>query len=109
MKIRTILYVSMLTLLLGGCNSNKKGLMHQEHLKQMKLWYLQKCRANNVAVIEEGSVLQRDSVVGYIDSVPLQLQKEEVVATIDALQQKTMDVGPQIKLLKDQIAVQKFS
>ena len=57
--------------------------------------------------IEEGSVLTKDSIVGYIDSVPLGLQKAQVEATIGALHQKTMDVGPSVKLLRDQINVQK--
>ena len=57
--------------------------------------------------IEEGSVLKKDSIVGAIDSIPLQLQKAQVEATIGSLQQKTMDVKPQVKLLQDQILVQK--
>lgn len=52
--------------------------------------------------IEEGDLLQKGSVVGMIDSIPLQLQKAQVEATIGALRQKTMDVMPQVKLLKDQ-------
>ena len=42
-----------------------------------------------------------------IDSVPLELQKAQLEASISALHQKTMDVAPQVKLLKDQIAVLK--
>jgi len=57
--------------------------------------------------IEEGSVLKKDSIVGTIDSIPLKLQKAQVEATIGSLQQKTMDVKPQVKLLQDQIVVQK--
>ncbi|SDJ02390.1 HlyD family secretion protein [Pedobacter sp. ok626] len=52
--------------------------------------------------IEEGDLLQKGSIVGMIDSIPLQLQKAQVEATIGALRQKTMDVKPQVKLLKDQ-------
>lgn len=57
--------------------------------------------------IDEGSVLKKDSVIGVIDPTPLQLQKAQVEATIGTLQHKTMDVGPAVKMLKDQIAVQK--
>jgi HlyD family secretion protein len=57
--------------------------------------------------IEEGSVIKKDSIIGYIDSVPLGLQKAQVEATMGALHQRTMDVKPQVKLLKDQIIVQK--
>jgi len=52
--------------------------------------------------LEEGSNLRKDSVVGVIDPVPLQLQKAQVEATIGTLHKKTLDVKPQVKLLKDQ-------
>jgi HlyD family secretion protein len=57
--------------------------------------------------IDEGSILKKDSIVGVIDSIPLELQKEQVVATMNALHEKTMDVKPQVKLLQDQISVLK--
>lgn len=57
--------------------------------------------------LDEGSVLKKDSVVGAIDSVPLALQKAQVQATIHALYEKTMDVKPQVQMLKAQITVQK--
>lgn len=55
--------------------------------------------------IEEGSTLQNGQIVGVIDPVPLQLQKAQVEANIDALHQRTLDVGPQVKMLQNQIAV----
>jgi len=57
--------------------------------------------------LEEGSNLKKDSIVGMIDPVPLQLQKAQVEATIGSLHQKTMDVKPQVKLLQDQTEVLK--
>jgi len=56
--------------------------------------------------IEEGSVLSKDSVVGYIDPSVLSLQKEEVEASIESLGQQTMNAEPQISLLEKQFAVQ---
>jgi HlyD family secretion protein len=57
--------------------------------------------------LQEGSILKKDSIVGVIDSVPLELQKAQIEATIGALQQKTTDVRPQVQEMKDQIAAQK--
>jgi len=54
---------------------------------------------------EEGTYLAKDSVVGYIDSVPLALQKQQVEATIGSLHQKIMDVKPSVTFLRDQIIV----
>ncbi|HEY9660545.1 MAG TPA: hypothetical protein V6C65_18985, partial [Allocoleopsis sp.] len=56
--------------------------------------------------VEEGSVLAKDSVVGLVDPTGLNLQREEVEATKEALQSQTMDVSPQVKLLRDQLTVQ---
>lgn len=56
--------------------------------------------------VEEGNLLAKDSVVGQLDAVNMQLQKEQVEESIRALGQKTVDVSPQVKLLEDQLAVQ---
>lgn len=56
--------------------------------------------------IEEGSVLAKDSIVGYIDPSVLNLQKEEVEATIESLGQQTINAEPQVSLLEKQYAVQ---
>jgi HlyD family secretion protein len=56
--------------------------------------------------IEEGQAFPKDKVVGVIDAEQLELQKEQVEASIKALQQKTADVGPQVGLLREQIRVQ---
>ncbi len=56
--------------------------------------------------IEEGSVLAKDSIVGFIDPSVLSLQKEEVEATIESLGQQTVNVEPQVNLLEKQLLVQ---
>jgi membrane fusion protein YbhG len=56
--------------------------------------------------VSEGQTLPGDSVVGKIDPQNLILQKEQVQASIQALNEKTTDVTPQVKLLKDQLGVQ---
>lgn len=56
--------------------------------------------------IEEGMTVAKDSVVGTIDAENLELQKQQVAASIEALSQRTSDVQPQVKLLQDQLIVQ---
>lgn len=56
--------------------------------------------------IHEGDTVTASQVTGTIDAENLQLQKEQVEASISALQQKTADVTPQVKLLEDQVKVQ---
>jgi HlyD family secretion protein len=57
--------------------------------------------------VEEGITIPKDSIIGTIDAENLSLQKEQVQASIEALQERTTDVTPQIKLLQDQLAVQR--
>ena len=56
--------------------------------------------------IEEGDHIPANKIVGVIDSENIQLQKEQVKASIGALGEKTADVTPQVKLLNDQLRVQ---
>jgi HlyD family secretion protein len=56
--------------------------------------------------IDEGSSIARDSIVGLVDPTDLSLQKQQVQASIDALNEKTSDVTPQVKMLEDQLKVQ---
>ena len=56
--------------------------------------------------INEGSRIAKDSVVGLVDPTDLSLQKQQVQASIAALNEKTSDAAPQIKMLQDQLKVQ---
>jgi HlyD family secretion protein len=57
-------------------------------------------------VVDEGSTIAKDSIVGLVDPTDLSLQRQQVQASMDALHEKTSDVTPQIKMLNDQLAVQ---
>lgn len=56
--------------------------------------------------IEEGQHLEPGTQVGKIDDNNTVLQKAQAEASIQALNEKTIAIAPQIKLLEDQIAVQ---
>lgn len=56
--------------------------------------------------VQEGMQLSKDSIIGIIDAKNISLQQEQVEASIKALSEKTADVNPQIRLLKNQEAVQ---
>lgn len=55
---------------------------------------------------EEGAILQKGDTAVIIDATAIQLQKEQVEASIQTLPEKTTDVGLQVKLLEDQYKVQ---
>jgi HlyD family secretion protein len=56
--------------------------------------------------VEEGDSIPAGKIVGEVDAENMRLQKEQVEESIRALQEKTADVSPQIKLLQDQLSVQ---
>lgn len=56
--------------------------------------------------VNEGDSLAGGQVVGTIDADNLNLQKEQVEASIQSLSEKTVNVTPQIRLLEDQVSVQ---
>lgn len=57
--------------------------------------------------VEEGATLTIDSIIGKIDPVAIELQKEQASSTVEALQQKTNDAAPQVSILESQIQLQK--
>jgi len=57
--------------------------------------------------VNEGDVLQAGKTVAIIDATNLRLQKEQVEASIGSLNDKVVDVRPQIKVLEEQLEVQK--
>ena len=50
--------------------------------------------------------LSKDSIVGSVDATSIDLQQEQVEASINALNQKTSSASGQVRLLQDQLAVQ---
>ena len=108
MKTRILLYIIMLPALLAGCSSGNKESDAQGTFEVDEVIVSSEVPGKIMTLnIQEGSILKKDSVVGVIDSVPLELQKAQIEATIGALHQKTTDVRPQVQELKDQIGAQK--
>lgn len=109
MKIRIFFYVGILTTFIAGCNLNNQTFDASGTFEADEVIVSSEVPGKILSLnLEEGSVLAKDSIVGIIDSVPLQLQKEQIEATIGTLHEKTMDVKPAVKLLNDQIAVLKI-
>ncbi len=56
--------------------------------------------------VQEGMAIAKDSVVGMVDAKNIALQQEQVEASINALNEKTVTAAPQVQLLQNQLAVQ---
>ena len=57
--------------------------------------------------IKEGDQLKKGDIIGGIDPLSIQLQKEQVQASMEALNQKSNDPMPQVNVLNEQIATQR--
>lgn len=107
--MKQIFKLSILVASLGVMSCNKNGNGHDASGTFEADEVVVSSSANGKILffnLDEGSVLAKDSVVALIDPTGLNLQKEEVEATIQALEQQTLDVNPQIKLLGNQLTVQ---
>jgi len=108
MKTRILLYLALLPALLAGCSSNNNVSDAEGTFEADEVIVSSEVPGKIMSLnLDEGSILKKDSVVGEIDSIPLELQKAQLEATIGALSEKTTDVRPAVQELKDQIAAQK--
>lgn len=108
MTIRNFLYAGLISIAFAGCNSKNTVSDASGSFEIDEVVVSAEVPGKILSLnLEEGSLLSKDSIIGEIDSLPLELQKAQVQATIAALQQKTLDVKPQVQLLLDQIKVQK--
>jgi HlyD family secretion protein len=107
MKLKICIYVSLVTAILAGCKSDQSSDASGTFEADEVIVSSEVSGKILKMDLEEGSVLTKDSIAAMIDSTQLILQKEQVEANIGTLKQKTLDVKPQIKLLQDQITVQK--
>lgn len=57
--------------------------------------------------IKEGDQLAKGDMIGKIDPLSIELQKEQVQATMQALTQKSNDAMPQVNVLNEQILTQR--
>jgi HlyD family secretion protein len=107
--MRKLFFLSALisSLLLTDCSGNGNGFDASGTFEADEVVVSTMANGKILSLnIEEGSVLAKDSIVGYIDPAVLSLQKQEVEATIESLGQQTINAEPQVSLLEKQFAVQ---
>src|SRR5579862_4101999 len=107
MKLNICIYLSLITTIFASCKSDQttdaEGTFEADEVIVSSEVSGRILKMD----LQEGSALAKGSIAAVIDSTQLVLQKEQVEANISTLKQKTLDVKPQIKLLQDQISVQK--
>lgn len=108
MKLKPFFLLAIIAACLSACNGNGNDFDASGTFEADEVVVSSEISGKITSLnIEEGMAIPGDSIVGTIDATNIALQKEQVEASIEALNQKTGDVSPQVKLLQDQIAVQK--
>lgn len=108
MKLKPFLSIVGAAVLLTACNGNGNDFDASGTFEADEVIVSSELSGKITSFnLEEGMIIPKDSIIGTIDATNIALQKEQVEASIEALNQKTADVSPQVKLLQDQIAVQK--
>ena len=105
--IKTYLFIAIISTLIFSCNNDESQFDASGTFEADEVIVSAQLGGQLLAFnIDEGDTLSAGETVGKIDSTDVLLQKQQVQATIQSLQEKTTDVQPQVKLLKDQLAVQ---
>ena len=99
--------IAIASLLTTGCNSNENQFDASGTFEADETIVSSEMPGKILSFnVEEGMHLLKDSVVGTVDATNIDLQQQQVEASINALNEKTANVNPQIELLQNQLAVQ---
>src|ERR1700745_3632715 len=105
MNARTV--TALLVIVITGCNRNENKFDATGTFEADELIVSASANGKILSLdIDEGSRIAKDSVVGLVDPTDLSLPKQQVQASIAALNEKPSEATPQIKMLQDQLTVQ---
>lgn len=108
MKNKSFLLLSLAVALLSSCN-NGNGDFDAAGTFEAREVIVAAETAGKILeyTAEEGTKLEKNQLAVVIDPTHLQLQSEQVAASITALGEKTSDLTPYIRTLEQQIEIQK--
>jgi HlyD family secretion protein len=105
--MKKILTTVLIVTLLAACNGNRNDFDASGTFEADEVIVSASSNGKILSLsIDEGSVLSKDSIVGLVDPADIDFQKQQVEQSIQALNEQTINVQPQIKLLRDQLNVQ---
>lgn len=107
MKQKYFFLIGSLLVFISGCNNGKSNADATGSFEADEVIVSSELSGKILYFsVEEGMSLTKDSIIGAVDAVNISLQQEQVESSIRALNEKTVNVNPQLKLLQDQLAVQ---
>lgn len=106
MKLKPILLIAAMVALFS-CNNNGNGHEASGSFEADEIIVSSELAGKLISFnVKEGMLLSKDSIIGAVDAAHISLQQQQVEASINALNEKTADVTPQVQLLQNQLAVQ---
>ncbi|PLX24053.1 MAG: HlyD family secretion protein [Marinilabiliales bacterium] len=95
--------ICVLPVLLVACNGNEKVSDASGNFEAKEIIVSAEAQGKLLEFnIEEGDKLSKDLVVGYIDTVPLSIQKEQLQAQKEVVKTKLVNVKAQIEVQEEQ-------
>lgn len=105
--MRTIYIFMLMAIAATACNSSENKFDATGTFEATEVIVSSELGGRIVSLnVDEGDTISANRVVGTVDAEGIELQKEQVEASISSLNDKTADVGPQVALLQNQLAVQ---
>ncbi len=96
--------ITITTLLLLNCNNNDKRADGYGNFEATEITVSAESNGKLMQFnINEGDVVSKDVFVGYVDTIPLHLQREQLKTSKDILRSKSRGVLSQIDVLKSQL------
>lgn len=105
-----ILNITVIVVFLHSCNSNSDLADGYGNFEAIETTISAEGNGKLIKfTIEEGQMLKKDDVVGYIDTIQLSLGKEQLVTSKIVISSKSRSVLSQISVLKSQLKTAKIS
>lgn len=105
--MRNILIAMLATVLVTACGSNGNKFDASGTFEATEVIVSSELNGKILSLtVNEGDTVSANRIVGTVDAEGIELQKQQVEASINSLSDKTADVGPQVALLQNQLAVQ---
>ena len=103
-SIFTILYTAIFSIILSSCNSNSELADGYGNFEATETIISAESNGKLLKFnVEEGKILKKDVVIGYVDTIQLVLKKEQLIASKNVISSKSKGVLSQIKVLKSQL------
>jgi len=105
--MKNLLFCTIASLLIIGCNRSENEFDASGTFEADETIVSSEMPGKILSFnVQEGMHIEKDSIVGSVDATNIDLQQQQVEASINALNEKTANVNPQVELLQNQLAVQ---